>query len=77
MSNGLKSIEDLILASSDDGFVDEDSSEGKFVKKQQEIKIKEAEVSAQKKAALIGHNIQNSKRVDLFIRQPETRQHED
>ena len=60
MPDDLKSIEDLIL-SSDDNFIDEESVEGKFEKKQREIKIKEMEASTQRKSSIIG-----SPYIDLF-----------
>ncbi len=49
MPNDIKSIEDLISASSG-GFIDEDSTEGVFLKKQNELKIKDMERSAEKQA---------------------------
>jgi len=54
MPDDFKSIEDL-LVSADDGQLDEDSIEGKFAKKQQEIKNKEIEVYTQRKSGMLGY----------------------
>ncbi|MFC1678538.1 GspE/PulE family protein [Patescibacteria group bacterium] len=53
MPQDLQSIEDLI-SSSNDGPSDDESVHGKFVKKQQEIKIKEMERQTKQKAADMG-----------------------
>jgi len=53
MPGSIQSIEDLISSSSG-GHVDEESTEGVFVRKQKQIKLKDMERSVQAKAASVG-----------------------
>lgn len=54
MPDGIQSIEDLIGASRSGAVPDEDSTEGKFAKKQLQIKVKEMERLTKNAAASIG-----------------------